>query len=109
MGNKTDLNPEERVVDYTEAQKAAEERNCVFLEASARDNMNVNNIFSEVLVKDFGLSEKNGNKTDNERRVSMRRMSMRRLSGGLFKRNSSGSLKSDCEQNAYDNGKCTIL
>ncbi|TKR76628.1 hypothetical protein L596_017742 [Steinernema carpocapsae] len=51
VGNKQDLQHTSRVVSLQEGNKLAKEWNAVFLEASAKDNMDVEKIFEKLLYE----------------------------------------------------------
>ena len=50
-GNKIDVGEEERVVKTEEGQKIADELNLPFYETSAKNGLNVNEIFEDILEK----------------------------------------------------------
>ncbi|TFK27306.1 ras-domain-containing protein, partial [Coprinopsis marcescibilis] len=45
VGAKVDLAPKHRLVQTTEGQKVAEQNNCAFVETSAKDDINVSEVF----------------------------------------------------------------
>ncbi|XP_071544655.1 ras-related protein Rap-2b-like [Panulirus ornatus] len=75
VGNKVDL-AGERQVSWDEANALASEANAVYLETSAKYNLNVGLVFKQLLVLTFGL----GKDEKKERRPSRIRISLSDLS-----------------------------
>lgn len=48
IGNKSDVDPENRKVDLVEGEKLAKELKIPFFESSAKDNLNITKIFMEI-------------------------------------------------------------
>ena len=48
VGNKCDLNAKERCVSYAEGKELADKYKLPFMEVSAKDNINVDNLFNSL-------------------------------------------------------------
>ena len=68
VGNKCDLSPEEITVDLESKKKFEETQKLKIIEASAKDNINVNDSFTALIDKmlEFGLGKKKTNDIDDD-------------------------------------------
>jgi len=66
VGNKSDLH-ESRKVSFEDGEKLAKRLNCDFIEASAKDNVNINEIFNNLVTKLYYTFPQNKDKPNNIR------------------------------------------
>ena len=68
VGNKCDLPPEDKTVDEESKNKFESDNNMKIIEASAKDDINVNDTFIMLIDKmiELGLGKKKGNDDDND-------------------------------------------
>ena len=104
VGNKTESDTK-REVDINYAKQVATELNCLHIETSARQNVNVDLVFTEILTKLYGIEKTQINPPGGKKKFQRSLSSIRRP---LFRRCSLRS-QSLGGTSSSQNAKCVIL
>ena len=78
IGNKSDLN-EKRQVSIEEGKKVADENNMIFFETSAKDNVNINEVFLKSAQKILENIKNNVYEDDDENVINFKQISKTKL------------------------------
>ncbi|XP_022257047.1 ras-related protein Rap-2a-like [Limulus polyphemus] len=113
VGNKSDLN-KERKVSEAEAQEIAKDvmNNCRYIETSAKYNVNVSQLFVQLLLQAKAMEQPPTPDPSSGRyskRLSRRLSSLSSLTGLTIRRKSSGPKLSEEAEVKRDDQKCVLL